>query len=778
MITTKHDYSNVVIPADNFFDTDWLQGTFMLSDEEALANKGTSEEEAGEYAKWIRLNRYASTADMKFTSTSPGMSLSVNPKSQFTRYADIRNPGKLFSRPRRITTETTGHNHGLGLGRYYSEAIDDNQQRIYLRFGTPQNMSLLIWLASSFDVHKAALQNRGFITSAILEAINVGTKVFAIMAAPMLFAGKLLLEAILQPNQFVSVRDNMHVYWATVETLLNSFVTRRTMVPFFNSEEADEIDATTDDKKGFIARGIEATVGLGDGISDAMINSVTSMQESADNRINQELRPTKGFIQAMNELIPNVIDPQTGRIRVTAIALRAQSAYNRMLQDDIRRNDDINLSKDFTGYPITGEQSHDTYFTDREGGEKLWVKHLFRRFSKAWITEGEQDKPPKMTSSNPMYTDEEGKDLNPANAQKQQPESIDGERSGTADGSEDEDVAVQEQFNENLRRKKSEIDGYGDFMAANLSAGSSFAVFNVNNTGSIGESFSSSVGSNPIESVFNSISSKARSMTSNLSMVGSAIPLLGDAMSFLGDAAAITISNATFGLANPLLALAYGATISLPKQWESSSVNLAKGSYSIKLSSPYGNAYSQLFKIYLPLSMLMAGAMPRKTGLNTHTSPFLCQLYDRGRLNVPLGIIDSFSITRGTSNLSFTRSGHPNAIDVDFSITDLNESLAVDITSSSLLTRVVEAFNPNLSNDALTNYVNTVVGMDVYSMHYQLPSIRLKLAERAMTLKTLTSPDASELASMTVGAIPIFPGLVRAFGDNNAAASFDRLKGR
>ena len=704
-VTNKKDTTKQTNELAMVFDREWLKGTFIISDEDAV--------NTGEYGQWIRANRYSSSANIKFTSTAPGMSVAINPKPQFTRYCDIRNKGRMKSRPD-VTLGTRGWTTGLGMGRYYSEAIDDNQQRIFLRFGTPQYSSMLLWITKSFDVHKAALANRGIITSILLSAVNLVTKVFAIWTNPLLFGLKVLFNALLQPGRFVSVRDNMYVYWAGVENILNSMVVRRTMAPQILSEGMARLDSN----------------------------------------LGQEQTVTPAFLKALNEMIPDVIDAETGRISVFAIALRGQASFNKMMAKDLDKAQNYDMSSDFTDYPITGEKSHDTYMTDRKGDPTFFLKRIFKTaYDTWWELDGkpEEDAAPTMISTNILETDIEGKPLTIFSDPNEM----------------DQDAATERTRLDNIKNKKEALNKYGDYFLANLSDGMAFAVFNVDNTGSVGESFSNSTTNNPIESVFNALSSKARNITNNLSSIAN-VPILSDAIGLIGDAAAITLSNVSFGLANPLLALAYGATISLPKTWEASSVSLPRASYKIKLISPYGNPYSQLFNMYLPLSMVMAGALPRSTGLDSHTSPFLCQLYDRGRVNVPLGIIDSFSVTRGTSNLAFTRTGTPNAIDIDFSIADLNEIISVDISSSGYLTRMIETLDVDLSDNSFTNYINTITGVDVYSQYYKIPSARLKAAERLMTLKAAGDPAA--LSAFTVNILPFSNVIGKTLLGNNSKA--------
>jgi hypothetical protein len=261
-------------------------------------------------------------------------------------------------------------------------------------------------------------------------------------------------------------------------------------------------------------------------------------------------------------------------------------------------------------------------------------------------------------------------------------------------------------------------------------------------TGSIGESFSNSFGANPIESIFNSVSAKARTLTDVISSATN-LPIVGDALKLAADAGAQILSNASFGIANPLLALAYGVNISMPKVWESSSASLPRSSYKIKLISPYGNPYSQLFNIYLPLAMILAGSLPRSTGNSSYTYPFFCQLFDRGRSNINVGMIESVSITRGTSNLAFTKAGHPTAIDVDISIANLDEILSVDVMSSGVIGKITQNANIDFSDKPFESYLNAIMGVDVYTQIYRIPMIRLKLAEKYMNIRAVFNDEVA-----------------------------------
>lgn len=701
-------------PLANIVDSEWLKSTFIIKDSDIVAGD--------EYSKWIKKNRYFSTADMKFTSTVPGMSLAVNPKPQFTRYCDVRSKGKLQNRPDVNVGETTGYSQGLGMGRYYSEAIDDSQQRIYLRFGVPKYMPLLIWITKAFDIDKVILQNRGVITSTFITAVGVVAKFFAIASAPILAIGMGIFSVVTQNTRFYSVKDTMYIYWSTVENILNQMVARRTMMPHVLQDYSYKLD----------------------------------------NPMMKEQKITPTFVEALNSLIPDIIDKETGRISVFTIALRSQAAFNQMLKKDLDDNMTKDLSTDFTGYQLTGENSHNTYFTNRKGEPSSFSKWIFNTAHKLLMSDNKsQDANTKVKDGDPttsslvdydeLYTDP-----------------VTGNPISLNLDSNDPKDSVEGKLQDNAKAKKSTYDKYKEYMLAELSEGAMFAIFNVDSTGSVGESFSNSHGSNPIESTFNALSSKSRNL-GNLLSSATDIPVVGDVLKLAADAGSKFLSSSTFGIANPLLALAYGVNVTMPKIWESSAASLPRASYKFKLISPYGNAYSQLFNIYLPLAMVLAGSLPRGTGCSTYTSPFVCQLFDRGRVNISLGMIESVSITRGTSNLPFSRNGHANAIDVDISIANLDEIINVDVNSSGVISKFIDAFSPVFSDTPMTSYLNTVTGVDVFTQIYRVPMLRLKLAERMMVIKSITNPDPAALAAFTVNKLPM-EGLAKLLIGNNQAA--------
>lgn len=188
----------------------------------------------------------------------------------------------------------------------------------------------------------------------------------------------------------------------------------------------------------------------------------------------------------------------------------------------------------------------------------------------------------------------------------------------------------------------------------------------------------------------------------------------------------------------------------------------------MQLISPYGNPISQMQNIFIPLSMILAGVLPISTGKQSYTSPFIVQMFDRGRCQVQLGIIDSVSITRGTSNQAFTTRGQPLAIDVSFSILDLSSVMHMPTSTGSLFGSDKTMDEDNI----LMDYLAVLAGQDIYSQIYPLAKARLNLAKKLNQVEKLTSSaywsslfhesaTSGTLQYLTLGAFNALEGLVR-----------------
>lgn len=205
------------------------------------------------------------------------------------------------------------------------------------------------------------------------------------------------------------------------------------------------------------------------------------------------------------------------------------------------------------------------------------------------------------------------------------------------------------------------------------------------------ESFSNQTGESSIASTLNGATSSA--MDTNFATGGWAQGIKD------------VLSGATdvFGLGGATSVLMGDAFIDIPEVWKGSGFNKSY-SISFQLRSPYGDPISIMQSIYLPLALILAGTLPRAAGKNSYTSPFLCRCYCKGMFAIPLGIIESLSIKRGSSEFGWNNANLPIAVDVNLSIKDLSPAMYMSLGTDSWS----EVFNQNSS---FQEYMLTLSGM-------------------------------------------------------------------
>lgn len=583
-------------------------------------------------------NRGFSSAFFKFTDTSLGGAMCINPKPQFTRYADNRVLGRLSNR----IPNTVGNYIGnSGMGRYYSEAIDDNSQIIHMRFGVPAFNSLTTFFTGFYNSSAAKLAKTGRGDSLFFTMGQVAGFVGQIVLWPILainLVGNLGRYFFNKPSsKFYYLKPTMISYWSAVNTMVNRIAVGRGLVPANLKDEADQ-----------------------------KINSAYIID-------NEELK-------VLHQLMPDVFS-ETGGFDIYAAANKAQRIANKQ-----EAQFNTGSYSDFYGYvKKLGKEK-----VSRPAGYTFW---------------GAVDAWASSVTSNPTDSD---------NAEA----SI---KAKTPDG-----------------QKPPEPTKYFEYLNAEMDDGSAYANFRVDYTGPVSESFSNTVGESEMASKINSIASQVRSATFSFAggnIVGGA---LGSMVGGVVDAAKSFVSGAVDSLGvSGLVGFAGSAFVDIPKNWQSSTASLPRASYTMQLVSPYGNVVSQMINLYIPLSMILAGALPLSTGKQSYTSPFILELFDKGRCQTRLGMIDSLTITRGTGNLGFNKQGHAMAIDVSFSIVDMSSIMHMPIAKG-----FTRGDSDGIFDDetVFSDYMNVLSSLDLRSQLYKTPKLKLALARKTRRLEALTSP--------------------------------------
>lgn len=283
-----------------------------------------------------------------------------------------------------------------------------------------------------------------------------------------------------------------------------------------------------------------------------------------------------------------------------------------------------------------------------------------------------------------------------------------------------------------------------DFFKAEFNDGTQFAIFKVDAVTQMQESFTSSAVESDLSQKFNGVSSQVRearfSFADGNLTDGVVSDMIGGAMGAVKDVVTGALDGVSMGLFSSLAGLAGSGFIDIQKHWQSSSVQLPTANYTMQLISPYGNAISQMQNIFIPLSMLMALALPRSTGKQSYDSPFMVQLFDRGHVQIQYGLVTALNITRGTSNLPFNNRGKVMAIDVSLTVTDLSSIMHMPISTGSLFTMPGNQDATLDEDNILFDYLAVLAGQDLYSQLYAIPKAKLKLAKKIRNMSKLTSP--------------------------------------
>ena len=679
-------------PTSFILDRDWVKQAFLISNDGLQATND-------------QINRFWSSASAKFTSATLGGNIGVNNRPQYTRYCDIRDPGRL---PGRNSVSLQNVSGNYGMGRYYSEAIDDNAQKIFLRFGVPQYNSLTNFILNAANAEWTQVARTGRVSTAYAIGKAIGT-IGVFIAFPVIstviFAGEALNSLFFNSptSKYYTLKPTMELYWSTVNMLVNTIGVNKGLIPAI--------------------------------ISDTLGNKVSKI-DNAYTFNGQEL-------SQLSEMFPGVMD-SAGYFDVYAIAARPQSLANQLFEADYQGNY-TSTAPGILSKANSGGNSNNTYTNNTSGKHSLAsrLNNMFM-FGSYYTHDKDAAAPGIETDPRSVSTPTEATKNAALNGLNSAPPPVapgPGETTPTSTSSTEPTSAPGQTAGS---ANPSFLQQMGKYLNSNFRDGAEFAVFQVDFTGSVSESFSNSVQESALESKINDMSGNARQARFSFedgNIVGGAVgDAIGAVVGAAKNVAEGVLDGVTFGLGGSALAalgvLAGNGLIDIPKTWSGSAASLPRSNYTMQLISPYGNVISQMTNIYIPLCMLLAGTLPLSTGKQSYTSPFLVQLWDRGRMQIQLGMIDSLSITRGVSNLAFTNMGSPLAIDVSFTVTDLSSIMHMPVSTGSL-------FGGNATLDAdniLMDYLAVLAGQDIYSQVYALPKAKLNLAKKINSFKKYTSP--------------------------------------
>lgn len=201
---------------------------------------------------------------------------------------------------------------------------------------------------------------------------------------------------------------------------------------------------------------------------------------------------------------------------------------------------------------------------------------------------------------------------------------------------------------------------------------------------SYGTSFSNSTTGSMLESLTSQVEGMARELNTISAFVGLDTSKIGEAT----DAMASTISEAVnkYGsdgtistgikrITNTLGSVMLGGHIVLPEMWGGSSYD-NDFSFSMTLSSPYGNKLSKYIHVGVPMMFLLASVLPVMQSPNVISTPYLFQCFMPGFFDSEMCMVTSLSFDKSTDGITMGNS-LPSEVKVTVGIKDLYSSLSM-----------------------------------------------------------------------------------------------------
>lgn len=579
----------------------------------------------------------ASPANRAFTDTTLGGDFAINPAYQYTRFADLK--------ARQIADV------GMGIGRFYYEQIWQNRHDIHIRFGFQAFTSGLTFFSRWYDYTADRLSRTGRGPSWLFSLGKVAGWYIAWTMPSYVITVNLLKFALAYGGQsrYCYLKTGMTHYWAAVNNLVNA-VAANMAITLPVSERA-QIESTHLAKQ-------------------AQTNNTSSIAGS----------DRGSWMKTYMETLPSIYqDSSDGgfQIDMMKIATRAQRLHNMAQQHLLNR-----IDANFDSQPNAKQAAK--WLTDRADNEFLTIINETGSLSKPQYRKNADGGEFSFTNMLQYAWNSVSGFMTESNNNAHSTELNETEKNNKKAST---DLEVEESINAFYGKKDGDVDqSLAALWKAQQDNGADWISFRVSATKSISESFSNSASESEIAGVFNNFA-KARQKI-NFNFAGG---------SFLGDGVKSVINGVMDGIAGVLEGVGLGglngvlmgASIDIPKQWESSTASLPRLSYDLQLRTPYAHPLAVFQACIVPTLCLVAGTLPISRGRNAFGTPFYCEVYDKGAWQVKMGCIGSLSITRGVGNVPWSRERLPLGVDISFEILDMSTVMSVPITSRQGVTDLV-----------------------------------------------------------------------------------------
>ena len=619
-------------------------------------------------------DRFKSPSRFKFYDTSPGGWRAINPPPQATGASDII----LDTRETKTKNRSNMNARAEGLGRWWAESIDDPAQIVTFRFGVPRFTSLSAFFTGFYNYGAGQLARTGRGTGVayfIGKAAGFITPLFVPLLLALQLGGHIVRFLADKPaSRFYSLKPNMPAYWNAVNMIVNHIAVNSGIIP------------------------------------RASLNPFTLFAEHDQegvNEVNKEL----------HDMMPDIFR-EKGGIDVYALATR----YMR------RARVDDKLKEKYLSDTSWGDKNFDEImeaFTMPENniGSLNQPEVPFEEYLSSWLNTGQG-----MTHSQALQNAADATGGAP-DPNAPDPNSTAAKEAANTVNSVTESIVQEYDKDGNIKdmKESSIFTKLAEHGRAEMDDGASFVSFRVDHTGSINDSFSSSLRDNDMQGRINSVSNSARNMKFEFSG-GNINETMTAALGAVVNVVKDTVGGYVSGIGLAGLATLQGAAlVDIPQHWDSSSVNIGKSNYSFSLMPMYNTPISRLLHQIVPLAMILAGGLPLSTGKQSYTSPFICEYYDKGRCQDRLAMITDISISRGTANTPYNLHGDSLGIDVTFSVTGMSRMMHMPLVSSFSMNPLEGTFD---EETIFTDYMAVLSGLGMTDQVYRFRRLALNITQK------------------------------------------------
>lgn len=623
----------------------------------------------------VQRYRKGSNGWLKFMDTTLGGNTAINAPYQFCRYADI----KEYRLAQGI---------GKGMGRWYSENIDDWGHNVHFRVGVPAYSGLLSYILKAIDGPTARYVATGR-TPGLMSFVG---EVLGWVVSAAFFELAVISTAVnffirTTTSRFYYLKPAMHQYWDAVQTMVNTMSGALALT--LDSPSVSEVTNSGFklDDQGIDQRLIET---VKRNLPDTFNNFVFSVNGENNKDLSISIFNVATRAQALayqqkryfEKLMESYHTPNIGEI-----------AFREMQEKGLVQGPVMSGNN-------AGHLNPSRPIADK--GLEYYKKYMNELFI---FNDTESNDPPV-----------KGKDINESELAKI------GNSQGSAESKLNAKYDASTQGLDVITKPhpEQETTFIDKFMSVAEDGLNWFSLRVSNAMDSVGESFSASSTESEVGKLFNDISQTAQNIKFNLGGGQTGLGVLDKGIQAVTggvmDALTEVAANSPFlSITTPLIGLFYGAKIDAPKRWSSSSASPVNTTFNLELRAGYGNVISYFQDIIVPLCMCLTLGLPRGTGPQSYSAPFYVQYYSRGRNQVQIGLVTSMTVTRGVGNQPWLKRGLPTGVDVSFTVEDMTSTIFAPVRANY---SGLGQFYSSITDNAFSDYIAVLTGLTMQDQEY------------------------------------------------------------